>query len=334
MDELISWEIYRILCRLELKKIVLLTFALIVFSTAVVVRSTSPVVSYPTETEVLMEVDLPVHNIDSGKNFSTIQEAINDNETIDGHTILVDAGTYYEDVRVDKSVRLIGEKRDSTIIDGKRSVTPLTISTNNVTISGFTIRNGGKPYEGGWGGVYIMIGHNCVIENNVITNNPSGIEMSGGSYNITITNNTITNNELYGIVIYFGSNNTISGNTIASNEYGIYTVYSTTKIYRNYFINNTTQASTTSSNNSWDNGKEGNYWSDYEAKYPNATELDGSGIWDTPYVIYSSYTPQQDNYPLVPEFPTWTATLLILIILTVAIAIYKKTTQNTNTIII
>ncbi|MGE5187861.1 MAG: NosD domain-containing protein, partial [Betaproteobacteria bacterium] len=30
----------------------------------------------------------------------------------------------------------------------------------------------------------------------------------------------------------------------------------------------------------WD----GNYWSDYHARYPNASEIDNSGIWDTPYV--------------------------------------------------
>ncbi len=27
-----------------------------------------------------------------------------------------------------------------------------------------------------------------------------------------------------------------------------------------------------------------NYWSNYTAKYPNATEIEGLGIWDTPYV--------------------------------------------------
>ncbi len=27
-----------------------------------------------------------------------------------------------------------------------------------------------------------------------------------------------------------------------------------------------------------------NYWSNYSAKYPNAKELDSSGIWDTPYI--------------------------------------------------
>jgi len=35
----------------------------------------------------------------------------------------------------------------------------------------------------------------------------------------------------------------------------------------------------------WDFEGEGNYWGDYEERYPNATEIDGTGIWDTPYEI-------------------------------------------------
>jgi len=41
------------------------------------------------------------------------------------------------------------------------------------------------------------------------------------------------------------------------------------------------------------------------ARYPNASEIDGSGVWNTPYVINANST---DRYPLmssiaVPEFP-------------------------------
>jgi hypothetical protein len=50
----------------------------------------------------------------------------------------------------------------------------------------------------------------------------------------------------------------------------------------------------------------GNYWSDYRTKYPNATVVGSSGIWNRPYVIDANNT---DNYPLVnvamvPEFPS------------------------------
>jgi hypothetical protein len=52
-------------------------------------------------------------------------------------------------------------------------------------------------------------------------------------------------------------------------------------------------------NNLWDNGEEGNYWSDYETKYPNASESGNSGVGDTPYVIDKN---NRDNYPLMMPY--------------------------------
>jgi hypothetical protein len=48
----------------------------------------------------------------------------------------------------------------------------------------------------------------------------------------------------------------------------------------------------------WDYGypSGGNYWSDYLTMYANATEIDSSGVWNTPYVIDANNT---DHYPLV-----------------------------------
>ena len=57
-------------------------------------------------------------------------------------------------------------------------------------------------------------------------------------------------------------------------------------------FNYTLASSTTSA--TWDDGSEGNYWSNYERRYPSATN-DGT-VWDTPYQIYSAYA---DRYPLV-----------------------------------
>jgi hypothetical protein len=60
-------------------------------------------------------------------------------------------------------------------------------------------------------------------------------------------------------------------------------------------------------NNTWDNGypSGGNYWSDYQTKYPNATEIDSSGIWNTPYVIDGPNN--IDRYPLMHAYfmPTY-----------------------------
>jgi parallel beta-helix repeat protein len=242
-----------------------------------------------------------IRNLDTNLTYLTIQSAMDAHETLDGQTILVHAGAYYEHVFINKSISLIGENRSTTVIDGNGTGNVVTIYSDFVTVSGFTIQNSG-----------FFLGL------------PSGIEM--GSANCTISNCDITSNK-GGIALLFGGNHTIINNTISSNYYGIYIVYSeNNKIFHNYFLNNTNQTYSTGAINTWDSGypSGGNYWSDYEDRYPDAEEINESGIWDTPYVIYSTTAPQQDNYPLVPEFPTWTSMLLILIVITVVLTAYKR----------
>ncbi|UCC59173.1 MAG: hypothetical protein JSW14_04915 [Candidatus Bathyarchaeum sp.] len=61
----------------------------------------------------------------------------------------------------------------------------------------------------------------------------------------------------------------------------------------------------------WDNGfpSGGNYWSDYQTRYPNATEVGTSGIGDIPYIINEN---NQDNYPLMEPFvlPKFQSTMM------------------------
>jgi len=171
---------------------------------------------------------------------------------------------------------------------------------------------------------------NNIISGNNITNNAGGVNLYGVSNN-TISANSITNSNS-GISPMRSDNNSIIGNTIMSNENGIYFDYSyNNSIYDNSFINNTNQVFDLMwvnpwypqrlSVNIWDNGTTGNYWSNY-----NGTDNNGDGIGDTPYVIDHN---NQDNYPLmtefiIPEFPSWTPMLLILTLLAVAVAIYKR----------
>ena len=75
------------------------------------------------------------------------------------------------------------------------------------------------------------------------------------------------------------------------------------------------------STNVWDDGVgKGNYWGDYEEKYPDAEEIDGSGIWDTPYEINADNI---DHYPIVPEFPSFLIMPLFMIA-TLLAAIFLK----------
>ena len=131
------------------------------------------------------------------------------------------------------------------------------------------------------------------------TGESKGIKLSGRS-NVTIKNIQIKKFGS-GIHLYSSSNNSISGNNIANNGSGIW-LYSSSnnRFYHNNFIDNTQQVYNHVSGyaNVWDDGypSGGNYWSDYAERYPDATEIDDSGIWDTPYYI-DDYN--QDNYPLM-----------------------------------
>jgi hypothetical protein len=53
--------------------------------------------------------------------------------------------------------------------------------------------------------------------------------------------------------------------------------------------------------NKWDDGKYGNYWSDYEDRYPEAKKkFLQPWMWDTPYEIEGG--DNQDNCPLVDQW--------------------------------
>jgi parallel beta-helix repeat protein len=163
-------------------------------------------------------------------------------------------------------------------------------------------------------GISLYSSSNESISGNTVANNMHGIGLYLSSSNNSIVGNNITANSYKGIGLYYSSsNNSVVGNTVANNNIGIELHSSSNNsIYHNNFINNLQQVrdytwdfpSETPSINTWDDGypSGGSYWSDYEDRYPGAIELDGSGIWDTPYVIDED---NQDNYPLMEP---WTPT--------------------------
>lgn len=152
--------------------------------------------------------------------YTTIQSAIDHANA--GDSVYVKNGVYYEqDNTVDKQVSLIGENSNKTILIGINNLkySPpyvITISSDNVKVSGFTISNGSL------GGIRVeTVGSEkqptgCVITgNNIVNNNNDGVSTYDGKA-LTISNNNISNNSVYGIYDA-SSQSVISNNYITEN---------------------------------------------------------------------------------------------------------------------
>jgi parallel beta-helix repeat protein len=300
--------------------------------------------------------------------YATIAEAVVNASP--GDTVFVKNGVYYENVLIDKSLLVVGEDSENTVVIGEGDVNEgnvFTLAAANVTVEGFTVKSvdysAAKQYANGvniradnctvrgnnilntfWGVLCPIQSYTLITENNITDNLKEGIRFYGGSFN-TISRNFIAGNKASGIAIegysnmisrntfknntraiglgssysvvfandisdhtesgiYFvGSNNTVAANQISDSGWGIYfppyfAAPNGNKFFHNNFVNVTQNVYVNSPDNInyWDNGEEGNYWSNYATMYPDAKEVDDSGTADRPYVICANNT---DNYPLM-----------------------------------
>ena len=151
---------------------------------------------------------------------STIQEAINN--AVDGDTISVKAGIYYEHVVVNRTVSLVGEDVSTTIIDGNNTGHVVNVVSDNVNIAGFTVRNSGSIH---WpdlnAGICLNGTTGCVIsENRAINSGFCGISLLYSHQN-TISHNNLTSAGWGGIHLLSSSRNIVSGNIIADKYGGV-----------------------------------------------------------------------------------------------------------------
>jgi nitrous oxidase accessory protein NosD len=152
-------------------------------------------------------------------NHSKIQDAVNDSQ--DGDTVFVYNGTYYENVYINKSISLIGEDRNTTIVINNDTVDKLNwigfvfeVYASDVMFKGLSILNGtaGIHYWGkvggchenlvvsdcnfinnkhDWGGMVIRTWYtnNTTIENCYFDNGGLALKIGGKLHtNITVSN--------------------------------------------------------------------------------------------------------------------------------------------------
>jgi parallel beta-helix repeat protein len=246
------------------------------------------------------------------RDYQTIQAAI-DAVQPEG-TILVSAGTYYENIMIRKPLQLIGDNKDNTTIIGARNGTIEVISINNVSIKDLTVKNNVSATT--VFPIRLHYSNNCRIEdcNLIAVSVYSGVWLEW-SHNNLIKGNNVTNRGDYGIYLFEACNNTIADNFVASDNGILFSTYcegniiigntiitsnkpafylytcSNNTAFHNSFINMTTPVYSVNSVNVWDNGfQEGNYWSAYSGTFNETT-----GIGSTPYIIDAS---NHDDYPL------------------------------------
>ncbi|MDB5328802.1 MAG: hypothetical protein JWM57_4371 [Phycisphaerales bacterium] len=176
-------------------------------------RKSIPV--YPSRFETIESRKyLAAHIVGSAVNYTTIQAAVN--AASPSAVITVDAGTYAEQVTINKTLTIRGAKtgvdartRSTTgesILTGGASGTARTasfyIAANNVTIDGFTVQ--GETDKSTTRGAGIVIAPNMygtTIRNNIVQNNVAGIFLANNSTTVPalIQNNLFQNNNNAGI---------------------------------------------------------------------------------------------------------------------------------------
>jgi nitrous oxidase accessory protein len=257
-------------------------------------------------------------NITNGENAITISQNVSGVRIVGNNLMGNMVGISDEGNSLDNNLVVSGNNITSNSVTGLR----LTSSNNVVSDNLFSDDNEALS---------MYYGDNVTVCYNRIVNNSRGItlaEVSGASIfgnNITGSIGYDSSIDDYGYGIEFKSNcndsliydNNIWGNTHGINVRNVLLASSGTPIlqgpgnlvYHNNLFNNSQNANVehTHPNSvtgvvngttvvSWDNGTVGNYWSDYQTKYPNVTEVDTSGVGNTPYVIDENNT---DNYPLI-----------------------------------
>jgi len=227
-------------------------------------------------------------------------------------------------------------QRNGDVYTLTSSINHLRVERSNIIIDGNGMHLGNDI--GTETNIILRNVRNVIVKNCIIGRSDFGIVLDSVS-GITISGNIISEAD---ISMYWEaaaihikgetSNIRIVGNTIKNSKWGIiiYDESPNLIIHHNNFVDNVRQdlyvgsRYISSFSAAWDDGKEGNYWSNYRG-----VDNDGDGIGDTPYKIYENIT---DNYPLmkpvvlaiIPEFPSWTILPLIIVVTLVGVIFRNK----------
>ncbi len=148
-------------------------------------------------------------------NYTKIQDAI-DNAS-DGDTVFVydDSSPYYESIKINKRINLVGKDKNTTVIDGTEFYEIIQVLADWVNLSGFTIK-GKEYYTSLCTSISLYQSNNTKILNNIIGPVVFGISIEDSEY-CTIANNYISTT-LDGIYVYESSRNSVIKNNMFFNS--------------------------------------------------------------------------------------------------------------------
>lgn len=251
-------------------------------------------------------------------NFTSIQAAVDNANSSD--TIIISPGIYAENLIINKSLTMIGEDRDTTIIDGLSAGDAISIRSDSVTIRSLTVMSNSMGIRGNaivvdnhgdiivddtklagsYYGLSLAFCSYSVFSDNIIIDNTVGIELINTNNNV-FSNNTISGNQQGIAFDYINDHNVFFGNTLSNNGEGaVIRQYSSgNSFYHNNFLDQITIEPDASNN--WIQNGEGNYWSSYKGQdfYSTQNETGSDGIGDEPYKIDENNV---DDYPLMGAF--------------------------------
>ena len=175
-----------------------------------------------------------------GGDYTHIQWAV-DNAS-EGDTIHVRAGTYRENIVLNKSINLIGAGRYNTTIVGVWTFDDtsncIRITADRVNVCGFNVTHihdwdKGISHERG---ILVENANHCLLNDITCWNNEEDGILLHMSNNCTISNSNLSRNS-YGILLSESNNNTINNNTYSDNFEGIRLVNSNHNNISNNIVN-------------------------------------------------------------------------------------------------
>ncbi|OQY96075.1 MAG: hypothetical protein B6D37_02910, partial [Sphingobacteriales bacterium UTBCD1] len=243
----------------------------------------------------------PVHNLNTGISYCTIQSAIDDPLTLNGHVISIDAGTYKEDVVVTKELEIKGAGNTTIVMPATSNpntgsgslggTNVFLIQANNVTIHDLEIDGDNPSLTSG----QVFGGADIDARNGIITNHASGVytnlvvynttvkniflrgiyQSSGGSFNFHHDNVSNVQADPASIAMFaYGSSGVFDHNTVSDANDAISSNYSTGTVFSNNIVTNS--ASGIHTDNS---GSSGSAADEIYGNTVSNSTAGGYGIW-------------------------------------------------------